>query len=154
MKKVLLTAVLWVACTMSLCAQQSLAQFRQGVIDFLTEEGFRPTVDSSNYQILFKMEGNGYGVKIMGNNLPYTVYIYRYGAELKDYDRSRMLKACNKANGKKRAAKAMVGKTNVMFASELYCSSVNELTSVLLESARCANNIRKKVFEYYDENNF
>ena len=146
-------AVLWVACTLSLCAQQSIEQFRQGVVNFLTEEGFRPTVDN-NYHILFSYGGDNYGVKITGKELPYTIHIYRYGMELKDYDRNRMLKACNQANRERRAAKAVVGKSTVTFMSTLYCSSVSELTSVLLLSAHCANMMHKRVLEYYNENNF
>lgn len=153
MKKVLLTAVICIACATTMMAQ-SASSIRQGVINYLREEGFNPTMNDDGQTINFKREGAMYGVSIIGDEAPYTVYIYRAGLDLSNYDRTRMIKACNRANREKRAAKAQVGTSSVIFSSELYCDSLSELRNVLLLSARCANNMRETVIKYYNENSF
>ena len=142
-----------------LCAQDALAQsptagelkFRNGIEEFLKEEGYVPTIDSeNNRRVNFKKEGTSYWI-IVKESDPCFITMQRTGVSLDEGKRDVYIEACNNANLNKRCGEATVGKYNVLFTVEFYCYSLEGFRSIFYRNMSALAAINDATMNYYNE---
>lgn len=155
MKKILL--VLFCQClgVMAAFAQAETLtadelRFRNGLEQFLREEGYVPTIDSDDNSLNFKKEGVQYWILVIGNSPTYLEF-HRAGLSLDEFKRSLIVKAANQATYDTRCAKAYVAKSSVAFTIEVYCQTVEDFKNIFYDSLSALDHVRNKTKEYYNK---
>jgi hypothetical protein len=124
--------------------------FRNGMEQFLKEEGYLPTIDSEDNSLNFKKEGEKYWIIIEGSS-PTYVEIHKAGFGIKDTNHNYLIEACNKATRETRCAKAYVTKSSVSFTIEVYCHSVDDFRHIFYRSIGALDSAKDKTKTYYNE---
>lgn len=125
-------------------------KFRNGIEQFLKEEGYVPTIDSEDNSLNFKKEGERYWITIEGS-LPTYVEICKAGFGIGDTNRNYLIEACNKATYETRCAKAYVTKSSVSFSTEVFCHSVDDFRHIFYRSISALDFVKDKTKTYYNE---
>lgn len=135
----------------SVYAQSSPAQkqFRQGIVNYLNEEGFKASIDEDD-DIIFKKEGSNYWITIASES-PFYVEMNVVGFNIEDANMNAILKACNYANLNKRCGKACLSDDSVDFTVEFYCGSVAAFKDVFSRSLNALDVIKKTTRDRYSE---
>ena len=138
-----------VAQTSSLTAGEK--KFRDGIEQFLREEGYNVTIDPEDNSLNWKQEGARMWLTVSDTD-PTYVEIHTSGFSVDaDDNRDKILEACNRAVRETRSAKACLGKKSVIFTVELYCASVDDFNYVFYRSISALNTIKSKEKKYYNE---
>lgn len=155
MKKIFLTALFAIVCMANAAAQSQLSAeeltFRKGIMNFLSEEGFTPTIDDDDNSVNFKKEGTLYWINVYGTE-PTYIEMHESGFDIDDTDRMKLLEACNFGSYDTRCAKAYVTTKSVSFTTEFFVYSVSEFKKVFYDTMRCLNATKTKVKEHYNDN--
>ena len=125
-------------------------KFQTSIHEFLKEEGFSPTIDEDDNSINFKKEGALFWIWIGGSS-PIYLEFHRSGFKCEDADRNLVLQSVNSANRNVRCAKAILKESSVSFAIEMYCHSSEEFKYVFYKCLNELENVKNKVYEYYNE---
>ena len=126
-------------------------KFRDGIQQFLKEEGYLPTIDTDDNSVNYKKEGNRYWI-LVEDSSPFYVEMHRAGLDPDGLIRKVALEACNHANYEKRCGKACFGKTSIAFTVEFYCSSVEEFRNIFYRSMQALDAVRNDMVDYYNDN--
>lgn len=127
-------------------------KFRSNIVQFLTEEGFAPSIDEDDNSVNFKKEGELHWISVEDSN-PFYIEFHRSGLNSEDANRSVVIEAVNEANRVVRCAKAMLNKSSVSIAIEMYCHSAEEFRYVFYKSLAALEESEKKLKDYYNEHN-
>ena len=125
-------------------------RFRNGIEQFLKEEGYFPTIDDDDNSLNWKKEGASYWLNVYGSS-PAYIELHKGGFGIEDCNRNYLLQACNRASNETRCAKAYVTSSSVSFTIELYCSSVDEFKFVFYRSVSALDAMKDRVKKYYNE---
>lgn len=125
-------------------------KFRSNIVQFLTEEGFAPSIDDEDNSINFKKEGTLHWISIEDSK-PFYIEFHRSGLNSEDANRNVVIEAVNEANRVVRCAKAMLNKSSVSIAIEMYCHSAEEFRYVFYKSLAALEESEKKLQDYYNE---
>lgn len=125
-------------------------KFRNGIEQFLKEEGYVPTVDSEDNSLNFKKEGERYWI-IVKDTEPTYIEIHKAGYGIEDTNRSHLIEACNKATRETRCAKAYITQSSVSFTIEVFCHSIEEFRHIFYRSMSALDSVRDTTKEYYNE---
>lgn len=154
MKKILLTAICCVWGVLAVSAQSSMTadelRFRNGIEQFLKEEGYVPTIDTEDNSLNFKKEGERFWLTVKDSS-PTYIEIHKAGYSLDGENRAYLIEACNKASYETRCAKAYVTKSSVSFTVEVFCNSVNEFRQIFYRSLNTLDAVKEKTKKYYNE---
>ncbi len=151
MKKILAIALFAMFCIADMQAQSSSSQqFHNGVIQFLKEEGFVPTIDDDDKSINFKREGTLHWIFVEDDG-PFYIEFHRAGLSISDADRKIVLESCNYANRYTRCGKAIATEKSVTFGAEYYVTSLEEFKKTFYNYIRVLNTLREKTIDYYNE---
>lgn len=145
-----------------ICAQDAFAQsqptagelkFRNGIEQFLKEEGYVPTIDSNNNRrVNFKKEGIKYWITVKDSE-PCYVTMQRSGFTMDEGKRDSYIEACNYANLNKRCGKASIDTEDVFFTVEFYCYSIENFRSTFYRNMNSLEYIKEATMSYYNEHN-
>lgn len=119
----------------------------QAVLDFLSEEGFRPSVDNDNGNIHFRYEMRSF---IFVNNDDDETFFQLVMPGIFDVtsdNRDIALEAANKVNRTTKVAKAVVFDEGVALFYEIILDQNPEVGSVLSRGLGILNYARQKFFE-------
>lgn len=119
----------------------------QAVLDFLSEEGFRPSVDNDNGNIHFRYEMRSF---IFVNNDDDETFFQLVMPGIFDVtsdNRDIALEAANKVNRTTKVAKAVVFDEGVALFYEIILDQNPEVGSVLSRGLGILNFARQKFFE-------
>lgn len=143
-----------------ICAQDAFAQsqptagelkFRNGIEQYLKEEGYFPTIDSDNNRMLyFKKEGIKYWITVKDSD-PCYITMQRNGITIDKSERDGYIEACNYANLNKRCGKASVGTEDVYFTVEFYCYSLDNFRSTFNRNMNSLEYIKDATISYYND---
>lgn len=125
-------------------------KMRTAILNFVKEEGFSPYIDEDDGSVTFKKEGITYWVTVESEN-PFYLEVHRSGLGIEDADRDKLLYAVNQANRTIRSAKAMLNTSNVSFAVEIYCHSVEEFKHIFYKCLSVLQASKEKVSQLYNE---
>lgn len=125
-------------------------KMRSAILSFIKEEGFSPYIDEDDGSVTFKREGVTYWVTVENEN-PFYLEVHRSGLGIDEADRSKVLYAVNEANRAIRSAKAMLNTSNVSFAVEIYCHSMEEFKYIFYKCLSCLQAIKEKVSSLYND---
>lgn len=153
MKKLTLALIALVLGFVSLSAQDFTRKqivFREGIVDYLNEEGFKAKVDSDG-DVAFKKEGKDYWISIESED-PFYIEFHVSGFSMEDVNRKVMLEAANYTNLTKRCGKACVGDESVAFTVEYYCQSLSAFKETFYRNMRALDATKEAVVDYYSEN--
>lgn len=143
----LLLAIGFVSANAQSTAKQKA--FRQGIVNYLNEEGFKASIDEDE-DIIFKKEGSNYWITIASEE-PYYVEMNVAGFGIKDADLLACLQACNYANVNKRCGKACLSEDSIDFTVEFYCGSVAAFKDTFYRNIGALDIIKKTTRERYSE---
>ncbi len=124
--------------------------FRASVMQFLREEGFSPSIDEED-DLVFKKEGELYWFSFGGSSGVY-LELHRAGFSISDDQRAIFTLAANEGNRTTRCAKAIVNKSTVSFAVEIYSHSVEDFKYTFYNYMNCLDVIYESVMDFYNEN--
>ena len=130
-------------------SHESLA-FRNQVEQFLQEEGFKPTIDSSDDSVCFKYEGESFWLTVQ-NKGPYYIELHIAGFTVENTNRSYILAACNYANRNQMCGKAYLSSDSLKITVEFYCMSFSSFKSVFYQLLSSAKATKKAVKDCYDD---
>lgn len=119
----------------------------QAVLEFLTEQGFRPSVDNDNGNIHFRYEMRSF---IFVNNDDDETFFQLVMPGIFDVtsdNRDIALEAANKVNRTTKVAKAVVFDEGVALFYEIILDENPEVGSVLSRGLGILNYARQKFFE-------
>ena len=155
MKKFFLSSLIALAgLTASAQSEMSAEElaFRNGMEQFIREEGFTPTIDDDDNSVNFKKEGISYWITVTDSD-PYYIRFHRGGISFDASDRTMMLEACNYANLNKRCGKANIASSGTVtsFTVEYYCSSVEQFKKSFYDYLSCLTSLRNAARDYIDE---
>ena len=154
MKKVILFAMLCIFGALEINAQSGLTadqlKFRNGIEQFLKEEGFFTTIDDDDNSVNWKKEGARYWITVEDSD-PFYIEFHRAGFSLDGEDRDALIRAANYANLNKRCGKACVGQSSIAFTVEFYCNSISEFRNIFYRSMRAIDATREATVDYYNE---
>lgn len=125
-------------------------KFRNGIEQFIKEEGYVPTIDQDDNSINFKKEGESYWINVQ-NSSPTYVEIHKAGFVIEDTDRSKLLKACNRATMETRCAKAYVTSSSVSFTIEVYCNTISDFRHIFKRSLDALDEVKSETRDFYNE---
>ena len=156
MKKLLFTAIFMTFGMANGFAQaremtSEQRQFRDGIEQFLKEEGYVPTIDTDDNSVNFKKEGVRYWITVE-DTPPFYIEMHRIGLDPEGLDRKLALEACNHAIYGIRCGKACLGKSSLAFTVEFYCNSVTEFRYIFYRSMSALDATRNDMIEYYNDN--
>ena len=118
-----MTALLAIVCMANAAAQSQLSAeeltFRKGIMNFLSEEGFTPTIDDDDNSVNFKKEGTLYWINVYGTD-PTYIEMHESGFDIDDTDRTKLLEACNFGSYDTRCAKAYLHSKSVHFPAAVF----------------------------------
>ncbi len=114
-------------------------------LDFLSQEGFRPSVDEDG-DVTFRYEGGFYGILIDPKDVKYVRLVFPnfWSIDSKD-EGDRASRACVYATGKTKVAKVYTVRDNVWAAIELFCPSTEAFQAVF---PRCMGALRASVSNF------
>ena len=125
-------------------------KFRNGIEQFLKEEGYSPTIDNRDNSLNFKKGEEFYWLTVDGDR-PYYIQFHIDGYTFKKKKRKLILEACNYAKLEKRCGKAWVKDDKVGFTIEFYCISIEGFKHSFIYNIRALTSVKKAVLEYYGE---
>ncbi len=144
-----LEGILTVSAQNSKMSAETL-KFRNGIEQFLKEEGYVPTIDTDDNSVNFKKEGERYWINVEDSD-PTYVEIHKAGFGIEDTNRNNLIEACNKATRDTRCGKAYITKSSVSFSVEVYCHSIYDFKHIFYRSLNALNAVKDKTKEYYNE---
>lgn len=125
--------------------------FRNGIENFLKEEGFNPTIDNYDNSLNFKREGTRYWITVEDSS-PTYVEFHISGFTLDSSEDIKKLKeSCNKANLETKCAKAYVTESSVSFSVEVFCQTLEGFKNIFYRSMNALATSKKKAKDYYNE---
>lgn len=125
-------------------------KFRNGIEQFIKEEGYVPTIDTDDNSVNFKKEGERYWITVQDSS-PTYVEIHKTGFGIEDTNRNYLIEACNRATRETRCAKAYITKSSVSFSIEIYCHSINDFRHIFYRSISALDLVKEKTKKYYNE---
>ena len=125
-------------------------KFRNGIEQYLKEEGYVPTIDNDDNSLNFKKEGERYWLTVTGSS-PTYIELHKAGFGIEDTNRSYLIEACNKACRETRCAKAYVTQTSVSFTVETYYYYLDDFKKIFNRSINALDTAKDKAKKYYNE---
>jgi hypothetical protein len=125
-------------------------RFRDQIEQFLKEEGYVPTVDPDDNSLNWKKEGERFWLYVEGSD-PLYIEIHKPSLGVDNANMDLVYESINQANRGIRCAKAVMGKTSIIFTVEFYCPSIDEFRRVFYRSTNALSAVRDKTKEYYSE---
>ena len=114
-------------------------------VDFLTEEGYKPTVDSDG-DVRFKKEGMTYFISVHSNDPQYFRIVLPSVWKIEDEtERLQALTACEFANSRIKVAKMFSVKDHVWVAAELFVNKPEDFKPLF---NRCISAIQTGMLSY------
>jgi hypothetical protein len=104
--------------------------------DFLSKEGFRPTVSESG-SVIFKHEGGNFFLAANEDDVPYFQLVFPgIWAIESDAERARAHVAASKATSDTKVAKVYVSGDNVYVAVELFLPDIEQFSKIFDRALR------------------
>ena len=125
-------------------------KFRNGIEQFLKEEGYVPTIDTEDNSLNFKKEGEKYWLTVK-ESAPTYIELHKAGFGIEDVNHNYLIEACNKASCETRCAKAYVLPSSVAFTIEVFCYSIDDFRHIFYRSVSALDVIKDKTKKYYNE---
>lgn len=114
-------------------------------VDFLTEEGYKPTVDSDG-DVRFKKEGMTYFISVHSNDPQYFRIVLPSIYKIEDEtERLQVLTACDFVNSLTKVAQMFTVKENVWVAAELFVNKPEDFKPLF---NRCISAIQTGMLSY------
>ena len=147
------------ALLMSVAASADLTStervFQNSVKDYLTEEGYKPSIDEDE-DLIFKVEGTTYWVTVKDEPVGYDNYFYvQVCTDLGSHDVNldALRKAINQVNREYKVGKCYLtpSEESIMFKITEFCYSSHDLIKFLPRYVKILNQMSSDLTDYYSK---
>jgi len=120
--------------------EMSKTELQEMYVDFLTEEGYKPSIDSDG-DVVFKKEGRTYFIAVRESDLEYfTIVLPNFWEIENERERLQVLISADAANAKSKVAKVFTIKDNTWAAIEMFVNDPKDFEDLFARSLRAIDN--------------
>ena len=128
-------------------------KFQTELMNFLTDDGFAPYIDTDDNSVCFKKEGELHWI-IISNESPFFIVFRRVGFSLEGENALNLISsllACNEVNKEEAAVKMYCTDKSVLLGVESFTRSIEDFKYVFYSSLKVLNSANDTFITKYRE---